>query len=221
MDFYYNKSLYNRLKVQFPGSEHLQINYSHINQDMFVLSVLNGKTNGTYLEIGANVPISGNNTYIMEKFYGWKGVSVEILQEFIFPFQMNRKNPILCQDALTVDYEQLLKDCGIGPVVDYLSCDIEPPDNTFAALKKIPHDKIRFRVITFEHDHYNGGTGPAVRDESRQFLKDNGYTMIVGDVSFDGKKIEDWWVDLTLIDQSKFDLLKLDNTYNHHDAIYK
>jgi len=36
-------------------------------QDMFVLSVLKGKKNGTYLEIGAQEPIFQNNTAILEK----------------------------------------------------------------------------------------------------------------------------------------------------------
>ena len=34
-------------------------------QDMFVLTVLNGKTNGTYLEIGSGDPFIGSNTALL------------------------------------------------------------------------------------------------------------------------------------------------------------
>jgi hypothetical protein len=48
----YNKDKFNSLKIKFPGSEEIERNYSEAYQDMFVLTMLNGKKEGTYLEIG-------------------------------------------------------------------------------------------------------------------------------------------------------------------------
>ena len=222
MDYYYNSTLQDQLKFQFNGIERIHQNYSHINQDMFVLSILNGKENGTYLEIGSNYPVHRNNTYILENQFRWRGVSVEVVEEYVDAFRAERINPVYLQDALTADYEHLLRENKICFVVDYLSCDIEPPENTFAALKKIPHNKIRFRTITFEHDSYTGGQGPQVREDSRKFLTELGYELIVSDVSYSGDSVEDWWVYPSLVDRAIVDKLKdISSTHqNHQEIIY-
>ena len=40
----YSKDKYDLLKYKFPGSENIIENYSQTYQDMFVLTMLNGKT---------------------------------------------------------------------------------------------------------------------------------------------------------------------------------
>ena len=47
-------------------------------QDMFVLSMLDGKRNGVYVEIGADKPKIINNSYLLERKFGWRGVSFEL-----------------------------------------------------------------------------------------------------------------------------------------------
>ena len=49
--------------------------YSHAGQDVFALN-LTGK-NGTYIEIGAYLPIKHSNTYLLEVKNNWKGISIE------------------------------------------------------------------------------------------------------------------------------------------------
>ena len=65
------------LKVKFNGLESIDKNYSESFQDIFVLQCFNGKKNGTYLEIGAGNPISGNNTYLLSDKFGWEGLSID------------------------------------------------------------------------------------------------------------------------------------------------
>jgi hypothetical protein len=221
MQVYYNPFLKDRLKVQFAGIDDVKQNYSNLNQDMFVLSVLNGKYHGTYLEIGGELPVVGNNTYLLESLYSWQGVSIELDSKFVPMWAAERKNPLYNQDALTTDYTKVLGENNLGPVIDYLSCDIEPQDKTLEALMKIDHDRYRFRVITFEHDHYNGGEGPRVREDSRKFLTSLGYEMLVGDVSHAGEMIEDWWVAPELVDHDIKNLLKLPSTWNADEAVYR
>ena len=74
-------------------------------QDFFVLYCLQKKRNGTYLEIGSNDPIHINNTYSLEKDYGWKGFMVEYDPSFLNKYQTHRPNSYwIMKDATTVDF---------------------------------------------------------------------------------------------------------------------
>ena len=85
----------------------IERNYSQIYQDMFVLSMHEGKSNGTYLEIGAGDYKKGNNTYLLETIFNWKGVSIDFNTDLVNNFNNNRKNTCICQDATTIDYLEL------------------------------------------------------------------------------------------------------------------
>jgi hypothetical protein len=76
------------------------------NQDLFVLSVLDKKINGTYVEIGGGLGTQENNTYLLETEYGWRGFSIEYVP-WIAETHSVRKNPCLCIDATNADYDKL------------------------------------------------------------------------------------------------------------------
>lgn len=67
---YFNKDKHSSLRFKFIGSELIEKNYSQVYQDMFILSMLNGKKNGTFLEIGGATPYHGNNTALLEEQFG-------------------------------------------------------------------------------------------------------------------------------------------------------
>ena len=217
MDFKYSPILKDKLKYQFKNLDRLTTNYGDLWQDMFVLSILDGKENGTYLEIGAAEPYWLSNTVILEKEFGWKGISLELDHGKVDFFNRERTNPCFCGNALIVDYQNMINRSGLGSVIDYLSVDIEPPENTFAALKSIPHDKLKFRVITFEHDLYTGGEAPRVREESRKFLTDLGYHMVVNDVAATNRSVEDWYVMPNLVDMSIVNMFQSNKDLNNFD----
>ena len=200
-----------KCKFDFKGLDALEKNYSDLWQDMFVLAVLDGKEKGTYVEIGAAEPFWMSNTAILEQNYNWTGISFELEYGKVQRFNDERKNPCYTSNALLVDYKSILDRAGLLGVVDYLSIDIEPPENTLQALKRLPHDKVKFRVITFEHDLYTGGQASNVRTESRRFLKELGYHMVVNDVGLDGKSVEDWWIHPELVDMNRIAMLQCDN----------
>jgi glycosyltransferase involved in cell wall biosynthesis len=196
----YNKSKYDRLKYKFPGAENIEKNYSQAYQDMFVLSILNGKRNGTYLEIGAQEPFYQNNSALLETQFDWKGISIEIREDLCKKFAEERKNEILCKDATKINYEKLLDEFNQGTDIDYLQVDCEPSKTTFEILTAIPFEKYRFAVITYEHDHSVDVTG-SYRDKSRRYLKSLGYELAVKDVApNDEYTFEDWWVHPELVD---------------------
>ena len=199
--FCYDRSLLDRLRFKFNGVENIEVNYSQSYQDLFVLSMLNGKTNGSFLEIGGAYPYYGNNTALLEKDFGWSGVTLEIDEHHCLEFAKERKKTkVFCVDAKTVDYSKLISENFVEKTIDYLQLDIEPASNTLDVLKRIPFHQYKFRVITYEHDHYVDATKKC-RDESREFLKSMGYIMVVNDISNDGvSTYEDWWVHPDCVD---------------------
>ncbi len=182
-------------------------NYSQILQDVFVETVTDGMENGTYLEIGSNHYKNNNNTYLLEKKYKWKGLSIELDQSYIPEFNTFRMNPCICHDALTIEYDKLLPSYEqfTSNVIDYLQLDIDPAENTYEVLLKIPFDTYKFKIITYEHDFYQDQT-QSYRQLSRKYLLSKGYKLIVGDITPDAQELvpfEDWWVHPDLVPNYK------------------
>ena len=220
--YQYTKDMLESYKFKFTGIESIEHNYSQSLQDMFVLSVLNGKRLGTYLEIGADQPININNTYMMEHYFGWKGVSIDIVDNY--NFKTNRLNGYVLADATTLNYTDICTEFNLGNQIDYLSLDIEPNDLTLKALKQLPLDKIRFSVITYETDFYRPDNTKEhniqIRNESRSILESHGYIRVNGNVAdvTPDYPFEDWYVDPNVIDKSIIDkFMRLDdNPYPAH-----
>jgi len=154
------------------------ISPSQLKQDLFALSAAKNKT---YIEIGAWKPVHYSNTYVLEE-QGWKGFSLEIelLKKSLWDECPERQNKIYWGNALTFDYKQALIENNLPMHIGYLSCDIEPPENTFAALQRVIEQGITFDCITFEHDKYQNEVDydPIVTE----YLKTRGYKVAVSDV---------------------------------------
>lgn len=194
----YAAEQYPDLRVKFPGAERIKRNYSQSYQDMFVLAATQGRTGGTYLEIGCAEPFKGNNTALLETEFGWKGLSIDLDHRKVEQFMAERNNWVLCVDATKIDYVKALSKFNTPNVIDYLQVDCDPPEVTFEILKKIPFDQFRFAVITFEHDFY---VNPNIREASRDYLRSQGYQLVVSDVAYNKlHSYEDWWVHPSLVD---------------------
>lgn len=216
----YKKEDHSRLRYKFPGSLNIHKNFSQVYQDMFTLSMLNGKKNGTFLEIGGADPFKGNNTALLEKNFDWTGVSLEYDEKFIENYRNNRSAKLLHTDALLLDYEKLLSENFQGNTIDYLQLDIEPARHTYECMLKIPFDKYKFAVITYEHDYYVDIT-KSYREKSREFLTNNGYVLVANDISPDGKSnFEDWWVHPDLVDENILQKMKSVITNTQHCKEY-
>jgi len=153
---------------------------SDCGQDKFVLDTLNNKRNGYWLELGCQGPISSSNTQVLELEYNWKGISIDINQSYIDQWAGVRNTDMLfCANALLLNYEELLEKLNAPKEIDYLSIDLEPPPVTFAALDKIPFHKYKFKVITFEHDHYRQDfLSFDLKNKSQKFFNNLGYKMV-------------------------------------------
>ena len=209
----YNKKKHSKLKFKFNDSEKIEKNFSESYQDMFVLSMLNGKKSGTYLEIGAGNSFYGNNTALLEQQFNWTGVSLDIDEGFVNAHTQERKNPCLLKDATKINYEIFLSEMGFSNEIDYLQLDCDPPEVTYKILLTIPFETHKFAVITYEHDYYCDET-KSFQEKSRKYLESYGYVRIVNNISPDGERsYEDWWVHPDLIDNTIINkMLNIDET---------
>jgi len=196
----YDKSKHSRLRHKFPGSDRIEKNFSEAYQDMFVLSLLNGKEQGTYLEIGAGNTFHGNNTALLEKDFKWRGISLDIDEKFVSAFATERANPCVLRDATTVNYESFLTGLDLPAEIDYLQLDCDPPGVTYKVLLSIPFETRKFAVITYEHDYYCDES-KSFREKSRKYLQSYGYKLVAGNIAPDNwRNYEDWYVHPDLID---------------------
>lgn len=217
----YKKEEWERLKFKFPGSEKIEENFSQAHQDIFVLTMLNGKEGGTFLEIGAFDAKFISNTFLLEKNFNWRGISVDIEKSAQDSFVSNgRTSEFILHDALSLDYNKILSEKFPEGRIDYLMIDIEPTEKSLECLKMLPLDKFRFSVITYETDFYDPNTPLELKEyikgESRKILKEYGYEMMVGNVCNTSEKFpfEDWYVDPSVINPEIIRQFKCSEEYN-------
>lgn len=208
---------YDHLKIKFPGVDRLKYNSSESMQDMFVLTALDGQTDGYYIEIGAGDWRYGNNTLLLEQL-GWKGVSLEYNSWLNNEFNLHRQNRCLNVDATQLDYRDLI-DKYFGKdvdVIDYVSVDIDPAENTLKALYALPFHNTKFRCITFEHDAYQAGDD--VKTQAKNYLLSKGYELIAEDVKFNNQcSFEDWYIYPGLVEGDT--VAKLKDAFKDSDGI--
>jgi hypothetical protein len=213
----YTNKMYSNLIDKFYGSEEIIRNYSEAFQDMFVLTLTRGKQNGSYLEIGSGHPTYGNNTKLLEQI-GWEGIGIDYNESLVKNYNLKRSNKCIYNNALEVDYIELIKNSFSDyvieeKIIDYLQLDCDPPSVTFEILKKIPFDQFKFKIITYEHDLYCDES-KSYQKLSTNFLMSKGYIKLVNNVSPDGVRFyEDWWVhpDLVSLNDLKINIFSLDS----------
>jgi hypothetical protein len=177
-------------------------------QEDFIINILNGKKEGYYVEQGAFHSSNGSNTYLLEKDYGWNGVSFEINKDFREEFIKNRSNPCM-GDALDFNYISYFEENNFPKQIDYLQVDIDagyqkdgrPYGSAYTSLHgliTIPLSTYRFTIITFEHDANMYWKNISIRDIQREILDSFGYSLVVRSES------EDWWVDPQVIELDNY-----------------
>lgn len=192
---------YKFLKKHFENDFLIDRNFSQAFQDMFVLTMLNGKRNGYYIEIGSGYPITVNNTFLLEQYFNWSGKAIELDSKKVEQYNNARKNKCYCLDALTIDYNSFLLDCPNH--IDYLQIDVcvnDDSSNNLIVLENVLNTNKTFSVITFETNVYQVGT--QVQDKGFELLSNAGYTRLIKDVIFQGEIFEDWYIKNGIIEPS-------------------
>lgn len=148
--------------------------YGQIGQDKIVDFLLNRKTQGFFMDLGAQDPIDLNNTYFFEESRRWSGLAVEINSMWNNKWYVRKNTDYFCSDARNIKYQEYLSNKRID-IVDYISLDLEPSSVTLEMLKLLIQHQIKFKVLTFEVDAY---TSEDTKNKSRSILNDNGYEKI-------------------------------------------
>lgn len=157
------------------------------NQDIPIYSLMaykfNGDlNNGTYIEIGTGHYKHKNNTYLLEKEYGWSGVSIDISEKLVEDFNLNRKNKCIYGDAIKFDWSKYLNDNKFPSVIDFLSIDIDRQSHESAnllALINLPLTQYKFKIIVIEHLSGIIYKLKKTRDMQREILTMLGYNLLI------------------------------------------
>ena len=193
--------------------------FGQAEQDKFVLNVLKNKNNGTFVEIGSNNPVLINNTYLLEKSFGWKGIMIEYDSKYLDMYKQHRPGSIwVIDDARKINYLKLFETAKMPKTIDYLQIDLEANNgSTLETLKNLDNNVLnqyKFATVTFEHDVYccnknvNQHYGNT-REESREIFNKHGYLRVFGDVhNLEPQYVyEDWYVYPELVDMDYVNLL--------------
>jgi hypothetical protein len=153
------------------------MNYSQLDQDLWILSKFEKDYSGFFLDIGANDGVSISNTYLLEQ-NGWNGICIEPnIQEFKKLNESRKSNNYqVCisdfngkcyfhengffgkihgknqgnTDCFTLEY--FLDDISSPKIIDYASIDVEGGE--LDIIKDFPFDKYFIKYITIEHNAY-------------------------------------------------------------------
>ena len=198
-----------------------QVFQGQARQDKYVVNILKGKKNGYFIELGSSHPININNTYILEKDYGWRGIMIEYSDKWLSLYNEHRNNSVhIIDDATKIDYKKLFEENNVPSNIDYLQIDLEESDgSTIKSLEKLDNevlDKYKFATITFEHDIY-GSNLKNTRIKSRKIFKRRGYVCVFEDIGDrKGKNpYEDWYVHPELVDMDYIQYIQELNKKNY------
>lgn len=192
------------IRSAVPGSN------SQAHQESFVLTTLNFKRNGYYLELGSAWPVHNSNTYLLETQYGWSGLSIENDPERVELFNSSERNNKCVQaDGVTFDYAAYFEAHNFPRQLDYLQMDLHPASVTLDALINLPLDKYRFSTITYEHNGHRGRKHQEIKRRSQEILLSYGYLLVVEDLTFNFQghdlAYEDWYVDPLVVPPSAYE----------------
>ena len=87
------KNLLNYFSIIKRKFKYKKNSYSFNAVDLIINYIFKNKNDGFYLDIGAQHPISNNNTYLLFK-KGWKGINIDLDKKNIDLFKIARPNDI-------------------------------------------------------------------------------------------------------------------------------
>jgi hypothetical protein len=187
---------------------------SDAKQDEFVANILNFKKDGYCVDIGSCHSIISNNSYFFQDL-DWTSISVEIERGYNNSYSSRKSGVHLNENALEVNYKEIFEEYEFPKSVDYLSMDVDTA--SIDALRVLPLEEYRFKVITIEHDAYL--YGDKYREQQRNLLNSHGYFLICSNVyveqyGYEDKEcpFEDWWIDPSEFDQELIEKIKCENT---------
>lgn len=177
---------------------------SEFGQERVALELLHNKRGGVFLDIGATDGFTRNNTWTLEKEFGWSGVCIEpVLASYLALSRIRSCHTLhaCVGDSAQFGVVRFFDDPGNHEVskiaphgkslvpcltlnhildslnireVDFLSVDTE--GNEFNILRCLDYDRFRVRVIDFEHNDHWGEEQKRNKATIHTLLTSKGYT---------------------------------------------
>jgi len=94
------KKIVNYLSILKRRQKYKKISYSFNAVDLIINYIFKDQNAGTYVDIGAQHPISNNNTYLLFK-RGWSGVNIDLDKKNIDLFNISRPRDINLNFAIS------------------------------------------------------------------------------------------------------------------------
>lgn len=157
-------------------------------QDLFVQKLIPNK--GFFLDIGCEHPISGSNTWQLEKM-GWTGILIDKSQKYMKICKRLRTSPTFCLDVTKLNWNNFLQELNCPNIIDYISLDVD--ECNLNVIQKFPLNNYEFKIMTLETDVYK--LGNKIKSVSDKVLSSyDQYYQAAENVSLVHDGIfEDWW----------------------------
>jgi FkbM family methyltransferase len=97
---------------------------SELHQDLYVLSQLDFKENGFFVEVGAANGVDGSNTFMLEKQFSWSGILVEPSKRYAGQILALRENSVLDQRVVWSSSEIRINFCEVLNAPTYSSVQL-------------------------------------------------------------------------------------------------
>jgi FkbM family methyltransferase len=133
---------------------------SQLRQDLFVLSELNFKEGGFFVEFGATNGVDLSNTYILEKNFGWTGLLGEPARKWHTSLKSNRSSVIETKCVWhTSGQELMFNEADVGELSTLEQFVKEDGHSTSRKLSK----QYQVKTISF-NDFLENNNAPALMD---------------------------------------------------------
>jgi hypothetical protein len=163
----------------------------------FALRLSGDKVGGKYVEIGSSHYRKQNQTYFLEKEFGWSGVGIEIKKEFVDEYNKNRTNPCILGDATSFNWDTYFEENNFPKQIDYLCIDTD--EYNLRSILNIPFSRYRFNTIVVEFLNPNPkfkNTETDVQKTIHSILNNYNYTHVGSGFR------DDYWIDNTSLQLS-------------------
>lgn len=124
---------------------------SQLGQDLWVLEKTNYKRGGFFVEFGATDGVALNNTWLLEKEFGWKGICAEPNPKLFKALKRNRNCFVsdACIGATTGEEVDFILADVFGGIAKYAASDMHAPTRqAYAAVKE---NVLKLRTVSL-HD---------------------------------------------------------------------
>ena len=173
----------------------IMVEHEHSSlSNSFALRLCGDKYNGTYVEVGSSHWLENNDTYMLEKYFGWTGVGIEIEQYYVNDYTNNRSNPCIHGDATKFNWDKYFEENNFPKQIDHLSIDTDSAN--LLSLMNMPLSRYRFSTIVVENkisSNQSLDLDGKVKKIQQQILASYDYTLIGSGYT------DDFWIDNTYL----------------------